>query len=51
MDTKAKSQGDSSEFEKFKDFAKKVISVPKKEIEKRDAEYKKSRKEKRPNTI
>jgi hypothetical protein len=30
-------------FNKFKDFAKKVISVPKSEIDRREKEYKKSR--------
>ena len=34
-------------FEKFKDFASKVMAVPKGEIDRREDEYKKSRKLKR----
>jgi hypothetical protein len=32
-----------SEFEKFKNFTKKIVSVPKSEIDRRETEYKKSR--------
>jgi hypothetical protein len=32
-----------SEFQKFKEFSKKIISIPKVEIDRREAEYKKSR--------
>jgi hypothetical protein len=32
--------------EKFRDFAKKVVSVPKAEIDRREKEYKKARKHK-----
>jgi hypothetical protein len=34
-------------FEKFKEFTKQVISVPKAEIDRREAEYQKARKNKR----
>lgn len=34
-------------FEKFRDFAKQVISVPKAEIDRREAEYQKQRAEKK----
>ena len=37
----------NSGFEKFKDFAKKVVSVPKTEIDQREAEYQKARKQKK----
>jgi hypothetical protein len=40
MDTKNKTKSD---FEKFSDFTKKIVSVPKSEIDRREAEYKKSR--------
>lgn len=33
----------SEEFEKFREFAKKIVSVPKSEIDRRETEYKKSR--------
>jgi hypothetical protein len=36
-----------NEFEKFREFTRKVVSVPKTEIDKREAEYQKMRKEKR----
>jgi len=36
-----------SPFEKFREFTKKVVSVPKTEIDRREAEYQKSRKNKR----
>jgi len=32
-----------SEFQKFKEFSKKIISVPKSEIDRRETEYKKTR--------
>jgi hypothetical protein len=32
------------EFQRFEDLAKRVLAVPKKEIDKRDEEYRKSRK-------
>jgi len=34
---------DETPFEKFKAFTKKIVSVPKTEIDRREAEYKKSR--------
>jgi len=34
---------DNQEFEKFRQFTKKIISVPKAEIDRRETEYKKSR--------
>ncbi len=34
---------ESTPFEKFRDFAKRVISVPKSEIDRREAEYQKQR--------
>jgi hypothetical protein len=40
MDTKNKT---NPEFENFRVFAKKIISVPKSEIDRREGEYKKSR--------
>jgi hypothetical protein len=38
---------DPTPFEKFRDFTRKVVSVPKAEIDRREAEYQKSRKNKR----
>jgi hypothetical protein len=35
-----------TEFDNFRDFTKKIISVPKSEIDRREAEYQKSRKNK-----
>jgi hypothetical protein len=32
-----------TQFEKFRQFAKKIVSVPKSEIDRRETEYKKSR--------
>ena len=34
-------------FEKFREFVRKVVSVPKSEIDQREAEYKRMRKQKR----
>jgi hypothetical protein len=34
-------------FEKFKDFTQKVVSVPKAEIDRREAEYQKAQKQKK----
>lgn len=34
-------------FEKFRDFTRKVISVPKSEIDRREVEYQKARKQKK----
>ena len=36
-----------TEFEKFKNFTKQIISVPKDEIDRREAEYQKTRKAKK----
>jgi len=38
-----KTKNDNSEFENFRQFAQKLISVPKSEIDRRETEYKKSR--------
>jgi hypothetical protein len=35
-----------SEFENFRDFTKKIVGVPKSEIDRREAEYQKTRKNK-----
>jgi len=35
------------EFNKFREFAQKIVSVPKSEIDRREAEYQKGKKEKR----
>jgi len=35
---------EATEFDRFKDFAKKIIAVPKEEIDKREAEYQRQRK-------
>jgi hypothetical protein len=43
MDTKNKTK---TNFENFRDFTKKIVSVPKSEIDRREAEYQKSRKNK-----
>ena len=44
--TKEKSNIQGSEFEKFRQFTQKIISVPKTEIDKREEEYQKTRKNK-----
>lgn len=43
MQAQPTAQPEPTPFEKFRQFAKQVISVPKKEIERREAEYKKGR--------
>jgi len=39
-------KSDETPFEKFRQFAKKIVSVPKSEIDRREQEYKKARKNK-----
>jgi hypothetical protein len=41
-----KEQNTESEFEKFRQFTKKIVDVPKSEIDRREAAYKKARKNK-----
>lgn len=41
-----KKNNTESEFEKFRAFTQKIVSVPKSEIDKREAEYQKTRKNK-----
>ncbi len=48
MQPEQTAQPEPKPFEKFRQFAKQVISVPKKEIERREAGYKKEREAKRP---
>ena len=43
MSTAAKTIPEPSPAEKFRQFASKVLSVPKKEIDRRDVEYKEQR--------
>lgn len=43
MSTTAKAEPEPSPAEKFRQFAKRVLSVPKAEIERREAEYKATR--------
>ena len=43
MSTTAKAEPQPSPFQKFQQFAKKVLSVPKAEIERREKEYQKQR--------
>ncbi len=38
-------------FEKFREFTRKVVSVPKAEIDRREKEYKKARKKRRKRTL
>jgi len=40
-------QGGETPFEKFRRFTKKIVSVPKAEIDRREQQYKKARKAKR----
>jgi hypothetical protein len=40
-------QKEKTPFEKFREFTQKIVSVPKVEIDRREAEYQKSRKNKR----
>ena len=42
MNAESKSE---TQFEKFREFTKKVVSVPKSEIDRREAEYQKARKQ------
>jgi hypothetical protein len=42
--TEANTQPGKSAFERFRQFAKTVVSVPKAEIDRREAEYQKARK-------
>lgn len=43
----SKSPDHPTEFEKFRDFTKRVVSVPKAVIDQREKEYQKARKQKR----
>jgi hypothetical protein len=45
MKTPAQTESDTrSEFNRFEDFARKIIAVPKKEMDKKQAEYERARK-------
>lgn len=48
MSAPAKASPEPSPAEKFRQFASKVLSVPKKEIDRREAEYKEQRGLKKP---
>lgn len=41
--TTAPTESATTDFERFRDFVKQVVSVPKEEIDKREAEYKEQR--------
>ena len=49
--TAAKSSGQPTPFEKFREFTRKVVSVPKAEIDRREKAYKKARKQGRKPTL
>lgn len=41
--TKTSAESTGTEFERFRDFVKQVVSVPKEEIDKREVEYQKQK--------
>lgn len=47
MKKEIETKQDGKEFERFEEFARKIISVPKKEIDRREREYQEQKKRKK----